>query len=90
MTSFVLIRHKVRDFGEWKRGYDALLPKLNELGLTQKHLLRNASDENEVILLFEATDLGSAKAFAESAALREAREKVGVIDEPDIYFLNGQ
>ena len=27
MASFMLIRHKVRDFPEWKRGYDAHLPK---------------------------------------------------------------
>jgi hypothetical protein len=89
MTSFVLIRHKVRNFEEWKRGYAALLPKLQLLGLTEKHLLRNASDGNEVVLLLEATDLTKARAFAESSALREAREKVGILDEPDIYFLNG-
>lgn len=88
MASFVLVRHKVRDFAEWKRGYDAQLPKLNEAGLTGKHLLRNASDANEVVLLFEATDLSRAKAFAESTALREARQRVGIVDEPDIYFLN--
>ena len=63
MASFVLIRHKVRDFAEWKRGYDAYLPKLNEAGLTEKHLLRNAIDENEVVILLEATDLSRAKAF---------------------------
>jgi hypothetical protein len=89
MANFVLVRHKVRDFAEWKRGYDALVPKLAELGMTQKHLLRNSSDANEVVLLFEASDLVRAKAFAESAALREAREKAGITDEPDIYFLNG-
>ena len=64
-------------------------PKLNEAGLTEKHLLRNANDANEVVLLFEATNLSRAKAFAESAALREARQRVGIVDEPDIYFLNG-
>ena len=88
MASFVLVRHKVRDFAEWKRGYDAQLPKLNEAGLTEKHLLRNANDENEVVLLFEATNLSRAKAFAESADLRDARQRVGIVDEPDIYFLN--
>ena len=88
MASFVLIRHKVRDFAEWKRGYDAQLPKLIEAGLTEKHILRNASDENEVVLLLGAADLSRAKAFAESAELRAARQKVGILDEPDIYFLN--
>jgi len=89
MASYLLIRHKGRDFSDWKSGYDAHLPKRVEAGLTEKHLLRGATDANEVIVLFEAQDLDRAKAFAESADLRETMEKVGVIDKPDIYFLNG-
>jgi uncharacterized protein YeaO (DUF488 family) len=88
MASFVLVRHKVRDFSEWKRGYDAHLPKRTEAGLTEKHLLRGANDPNEVVLLLEAKDPTRAKAFVESADLRETMQKVGVVDKPDVYFLN--
>jgi hypothetical protein len=89
MASYMLIRHKVRDFSEWKRGYDAHLPKRVEAGLTEKHLLRGAQEPNEVILLFEAKDLNRAKTFAESTDLKETMQKVGVVDKPDIYFVNG-
>ena len=89
MGNFLLVRHKVRDFSEWKRGYDAHLPKRKEAGLAEKHLLRSAGDPNEVVLLFEATDMSRAKAFAESADLRETMQALGVIDKPDLYFLNG-
>ena len=89
MASFLLIRHRVRDFAEWKRAYDAHLPKRAAAGLTEKYLLRGANDSKEVVLLFEAKDLSRAKSFAESADLRETMQKVGVIDKPDIYFLNG-
>ena len=89
MTSYMLVRHKVADFSEWKRGYDAHLPKRAEAGLTEKYLLRGADDTNEVIILFEASDLTRAKGFAGSADLRETMQKVGVLDKPDIYFLNG-
>jgi hypothetical protein len=89
MASYMLVRAKVRDYLEWKRGYDAHLPKRVEGGLTEKYLLRGAKDQNEVILLFEARDLNRAKTFAESADLRETMQKVGVMDKPDIYFLNG-
>jgi hypothetical protein len=85
----MLIRHKVRDFSEWKRGYDAHLSKRVEAGLTEKYLLRGVDDPNEVILLFEAWDLNRAKTFAGSADLREAMQKVGVVDKPNIYFLKG-
>ena len=89
MASFMLVRHRVRDFSEWKRGYDAHLPKRAEAGLTEKYLLRGANDSNEVVLLFEAKDLSRAKTFAESVDLRETMQKLGVLDKPDIYFLNG-
>ncbi|TFW03176.1 cyclase [Oxalobacteraceae bacterium OM1] len=88
MSSYMIVRHKVRDFAQWKPGYDAHLPKRNEAGLTEKYVLRDAQDPNEVILMFEAKDLGRAKAFAESTDLRETMQKVGVIDQPDIHFLN--
>jgi len=74
MASYLLIRHKVRDFSEWKPGYDPHLPKRVEAGLTEKYLLRGATDASEVILLFAAPDLGRAKAFAESADLRETMQ----------------
>ena len=88
MASYLLIRHKVRDFSEWKRGYDNHLVKRNEAGLSEKHLLRSVLDSNEVVLLFEAKDLDRAKAFVDSAELRETMQKLGVLDKPDIYFLN--
>jgi hypothetical protein len=89
MASYMIVRHKVQDFSKWKRGYDAHLPKRVEAGLTEKHLLQGSDDPNEVIALFEAKDLTRAKAFAKSTDLRETMQNVGVIDKPDIYFLNG-
>ena len=86
--AFILIRHKVKDFKTWKTGYDAHQPNRAEAGLTEKYVLRSADDANEVVLLFEAQDLNRAKAFAASADLREKMQEVGVIDKPDIYFLN--
>lgn len=88
MASYMLVRHKVRDFAVWKPGYDAHLPKRVAAGLSEAHLFRGAHDPNEVIILFRAADLGRAKAFAESADLRETMQKVGVLDRPDIHFLN--
>ena len=89
MTSFMLIRQKVKDFADWKRAYDAHLPKRAAAGLKEKQLLRGDSNPDEVFVLFEAQDLARAKAFSESADLKETMQKAGVIDRPDIYFLNG-
>ena len=56
-------------------------------GLTEKHLLHDTDDSNNLVLLFEADDIQKAKEFAASADLRETMQKAGVIDKPDIYFL---
>lgn len=88
MNGFMLVRHKVKNFTTWKEGYDAHAPKRAEAGLTEKYLLRSTSAPNEIFILFEAQDIDRARAFAESADLREAMQAVGVIDKPDIYFLN--
>ena len=88
MLNYMLVRHKVKDFDAWKRIYDAHLPKRSDAGITEKYLFRGEKDMNEVIILFEARDLVLARKFAESTDLRETMEKAGVIDKPDIYFLN--
>ena len=88
MATYMLVRHKVRDFSAWKPAYDAHRSKRVEAGLTEEHLLRGASDANEVVILFRAADPGRAKAFAESTDLRDAMTKAGVVDRPDIHFLN--
>lgn len=88
MASYMLVRHKVKDFTEWKRGYDAHLPARVAAGLTEKHLLRGSGDSNDVAVLFEAQDLDRATTFAASAELRDKMQEVGVLGRPDISFLN--
>lgn len=88
MANYMLIRHKVRDFSAWKPAFDTHREKRVEAGLTDKQLLRGASDPNEIVLLLEVEDLNRARAFAESADLRETMQKAGVAGKPDIYFLN--
>jgi len=83
----MLVRHKVADFAKWKTVYDVHGSARQNAGLKQEHLLRNVDDPNEVILLFLAEDLEKAKAFAASDDLRQAMQKAGVSDKPDVYFL---
>jgi heme-degrading monooxygenase HmoA len=84
---YVLVRHKVSDFEKWKPVYDDHLPARQKAGLKEVNLLRNTENPNEVILLFSAEDLDKAKAFAASDDLRQAMQRAGVSDKPDVYFL---
>ena len=88
MSDYLLVRHKVRDFSEWKRSYDAHRSMRDAAGLTEQQLLHGSEDPNEVTLLFKAQDAGRARAFVESADLRDTMRQAGVVDTPDMYFLN--
>jgi hypothetical protein len=84
---YMLIRHKVADFGKWKPIYDAHLPARQKAGLKEEHLFHNADNPNEVLLLFSVEDVYKVKAFTASDDLRQAMEKARVSDKPDVYFL---
>ncbi len=88
MASYMLVRHRVKDFAAWKRGYDEHSATRNAAGLTEKYLLHSDEDPNEVAVMFEAADPERARAFAGSDDLREKMQQVGVIDKPDILFLH--
>ncbi len=82
------IRHKVENFPKWKQAYDAHKPSREKAGLKDLHLWRNLDDSNEVLVLFEATDVGRARNFADSNELKEAMKGAGVIGRPEILFLD--
>jgi len=89
MANYVLVRHSVKSYPEWKREYDAHQPMRIEAGLTDRFVLQGVQDANDVTVIFEAKDLDRAKAFTESANLKEAMMKAGVQGKPDIRFLKG-
>jgi hypothetical protein len=83
----MLIRHKVADFAKWKQVYDEHASARHSAGLKELHLLRNTENPDEVILLFSVQEFNKAKTFAGSDDLRQAMQKAGVSDKPDVYFL---
>jgi hypothetical protein len=84
----LLVRHKVSDYAKWKTAYDGHSPARQKADLKEEHLLRNIDDPNEVIILFQTGEIEKAKAFSQSADLREVMQNAGVVDKPDIYFLS--
>jgi len=84
----LLVRHKVADYEKWKPVFDDDAPAQAAAGLTSGRLFRNADDPAELLVLFESNDPGAARRFVQSASLRQRMQEGGVIDEPDVYFLD--
>lgn len=87
MANFMLARINVKDFADWKAGYDTHRHARDAAGLTEKYLLQDVDDPNKITLLFEAEDLRRAEEFSNSDDLIREMEKSGVTGEPEMYFL---
>jgi hypothetical protein len=84
----MIIRHRVTDFGKWKTAYEDHRPMRQASGLKDLHLWRNADDPNEIIVLFEASDMTKARDFVSSSDVKEKMQAAGVQGAPDIVFLS--
>ena len=84
---YITIRHKVKDYDAWKPEFDAHGATRAAAGCKGGHLLRSADDPNEVVIFFEWDTMENARQFLGSPELREVMERAGVVDQPDIYFL---
>ena len=65
--TFLLVRHKVKDFDAWKRVFSSHIQAQKEAGLGVERILRNLDDPNDVVLLFEVFDIDKARGFVSGA-----------------------
>ena len=86
--SLLVIRHKMKDFTAWKQAYDAHAGARAAGGLGNGRVTRSVDDPSELVLIFDVADITKAKAFCASDELKSAMQGAGVIDKPDLYFLN--
>lgn len=84
----LLVRHKVRDVEAWRRVFDSHSVPQHDAGLVIKHVFHNTEDPNELFLLFEAESVEGARGFVTSPRVADAQMDSGVMDKPDIYFLD--
>jgi hypothetical protein len=84
----MIIRHKVRDYGQWRPIFDGHAEMQTAAGLSNPRVYHSAdSDKSEIVVVFDTKDTKMAKDFAASADLKEAMTTAGVVDMPTIYFL---
>ena len=83
----LLIRHKVNDYPVWKTVFDGFIDTRKKGGEKTFQILHTDNDSNNLIALFEWDNLENAKKFTSSSELKEAMSNAGVVEQPDIYFL---
>lgn len=83
----ILIRHRVQDYNTWKPVFDEHGTTRQASGSRGGHLYRTEEDPTNLVILLEWDDLQRAREFAQSDDLRETKQRAGVADQPDVYFL---
>lgn len=82
----MFVRHRVKDFGAWKRAYDDFRETQRRLGVTSETVYQALGDANDVTVTHEFATAHAAEAFVQSQELRDAMAAAGVVGEPTIWF----
>jgi hypothetical protein len=85
---YAMLKAKVEDFNKWKPVFDENESFRQAAGLRDVSVLRNIDNPNEIVLLFEASDLTKAKNFTNSDELKERMKQSGVLGRPEFIFLS--
>lgn len=85
---YVHVRHNVEDYAKWKEGFDTHAAARQAAGATDEtYVMHNVDDPNEITVVLGWSDLEKARAFTQSASLKEAMQKAGVTGPPEVRFL---
>ena len=85
----MIIRHKVRDYGQWRPVFDGHAEMQRAAGLSNPRVYHSAdSNKSEIVVVFDTEDTKKAKDFAASADLKETMEKSGVLARQQSISLN--
>ena len=67
------IRHKIRDYGQWRPIFDRHTKMQKAAGLSNPRVYHSAdSNKSEIVVVFDTKDTKMAKDFAASVDLKEA------------------
>jgi len=86
--TYIYVRQSVEDYARWREGFDNHASARQAGGATDEaYVMRNVDDPNDVTVILGWSDLEKARAFTQSASLKEAMQKAGVTGQPEIRFL---
>lgn len=83
----LFVKHKVKDYSTWKKVFDGFIDTRKASGEKSYQILHPDNDPNNLLAIFEWNNLDNARKFASSSELKNAMENAGVVEQPEILFL---
>jgi hypothetical protein len=82
----ITIYHTVKDYNQWRPGFDADSIARTASGLSFVAVERSADKPNDVKVVLAPSDMAKAKVFVADPRLKDVMGKLGVISKPVINF----
>ena len=82
----MFVRHKVKNYTEWRKGYEAFEAHRPSFGVTGQAVYQDAGEPEMVTVTHDFDTVDAARRLAASDALKQAMVDAGVIGVPDIWF----
>lgn len=83
----MVVRHKVTDYDKWLAGFESHDSMKLANGLHNYVVGRGVEDPDMLLVATKADDIAKAKAFGNSADLKQAMQKTGVVSKPVIAYI---
>ena len=82
----MFIRHKVKDYRAWRKGYDGFDAERRTMGVKGAAVFQTAGDPTDVTVWHDFETLAKAKHFAGSQHLKDVMKHAGVKSVPKLWF----
>jgi heme-degrading monooxygenase HmoA len=83
---YIMIRHKVANYAQWKRGVKAFALVRKASGEKSFYVCRGSKEPNDLLVWCEWDTTARMKKFAKSRELRQAMKGARVISQPEVSF----
>jgi hypothetical protein len=82
----MFVRHQVKDYDAWRKFYDDFAPAQKSMGVMSEAVYQSVDDPEDVTVTHDFDTIDQARAFVESAELREGMQLAGVVGTPSLWF----
>ncbi len=84
---YLYVRQKVADYSKWLEVFESHAEAQKEAGLRDLQLLRDVNEPNIVVCIFRVEDVEKARVFTSAPQATKARQDSGIIDTPEVLWL---
>ena len=85
---YVIVKHKVKDFKKWKPLFEAHHVVRKAMGSHGGQVFQNLENPNDITIIMKWDNIENAHKFMNLPDLKETMEKAGVMEKPEVHFLD--